>query len=79
VKCGHLRTGGGVKDIAEVHKLVLVYCTSVFCGRFLWVMPKYKSKIVSHLVLFVAQNIIWVGMAYIGLAPRLRLFTSTLC
>src|SRR6218665_3025044 len=32
----------GVKDLENIHKIVLYYYSSMFCGCSLWVMPKYK-------------------------------------
>jgi len=29
IKCGHMRTGDGIKDLADVRKLVLFYCFSI--------------------------------------------------
>ena len=64
-KCGRPQRGGGgwsnadrgVKDLADVHKLVLFFIVSALS---LWMMP-IKVQIVIHLIQFVPQTIIWAG------------------
>src|SRR6218665_2677141 len=65
----------GVKDLADVRKLVL-YCFSMLCRHSLWMMP-IKVQIVIHLIRFATQCIIWAGTkAYIHLTLRVRLLIT---
>jgi len=66
---GQRRRGKGEKDLADVCELVFVYYSSMYCGRFLWVMPKYKLYIILLFVLYnLCHRILWVGTEYYGLA-----------
>jgi len=43
VKCGHLRTRGGVKDpCVRPQASTFFVFFSMLCGRSLWVMPMYE-------------------------------------
>src|SRR6218665_2965651 len=76
VKCGHMRTGEGVKDLADVRKLVLFFIVSACFADTPWMMP-IKVKIVIHLIQFAPQSILWAGTkAYIQLTLRVRLLIT---
>src|SRR6218665_3811578 len=69
VKCGHMRTDGGViKEFANERKPALsYYYSSAFRGRSLSVMPNYNSYTVTHLVQLILCNLTEYCLTLIGL------------